>query len=102
MAVLFISEYAEQARDLRGYLVAAGQEPTLAEQQVAIGGSSTQSAALNAKTAFVRVHTDAVCYVAFGTNPTASSSQKRLAANSTEFFGVPAGKAFKVAVIQGV
>lgn len=102
MAVLFVSEYAEQARDLRGYLVAAGQEPTLAEQQVAVGGSSTQSAAFNAKTAFVRVHTDAVCYVAFGTSPTASSSQKRLAANSTEFFGVPAGKAFKVAVIQGI
>jgi len=69
--------------------------------QVAIGGGSTQSAALNANTAFVRVHTDAICHVAFGTNPTSSSSQKRLAANSTEFFGVPAGKAFRVAVISG-
>ena len=101
MAVLFISEYAEQARDVRGYLVAAGQEPTLAEQQVAIGGTSTQSAPLNAKTAFVRVHTDAVCHVAFGSNPTSTPSQKRLAANSTEFFGVPAGQAFRIAVISG-
>ena len=101
MAVLYISEYAEQARDLRGYLVAAGQEPTLAEQQVAIGGGSTQSASLNAKTAFVRVHTDASCHVAFGTDPTASTAQKRLTANATEFFGVPAGKAFRIAVISG-
>lgn len=101
MAVLFISEYAEQVRDLRGYLVAAGQEPTLAEQQVAIGGTSAASSALNAKTTFVRIHTDAICHVSFGTAPTAATTTKRLAANSTEFFGVPVGKAFKVAVITG-
>lgn len=96
MAVLFISEYDNVARDNVG-MVQAGQEPSITTQTVAIGAGSTQSNAFNANTKFVRIHTDAICSVAFGANPTASATTARLAAGQTEFFGVRPGH--KVAVI---
>lgn len=99
MAVLYISEYQEQVLDLAGRHVLAGKEPAIAEQHVAIGASSAASAAFNANTSFVRVHTDAICSILFGTSPTAVATSKRMAANTTEFFGVQPGASVKVAVI---
>jgi hypothetical protein len=57
-----------------------------------------QSAAFNAKTCFVRLHTDAVCSLKFGTNPTASATTARIAAGQTEYHGVPVDRAYKVVV----
>jgi hypothetical protein len=98
MAVLYITEYAWMAS-----VPNAGpqmpMEPPVAEQTVAIGGTSAQSATFNAKTRFVRLHTDAICSVEFGTNPTATATDGRLAANQTEYRGVPEGGTLKVAVI---
>lgn len=98
MAVLFVTEYSTM-----GQAPNSGpqmpQEPVLAEQVVAIGGGSVSSAAFNAKTRFIRLHTDAICSVSLGTAPTASSTTGRMAANQTEYRGVPEGGAFKVAVI---
>lgn len=71
--------------------------PPVAEQVVAIGVASAQSAAFNAETRMVGIHADAICSVAFGVNPTAVATNRRLAANSTEYFEVIAGH--KVAVI---
>lgn len=72
--------------------------PALATQTVAVGVSSTQSAAFNASTSLIRVHTDVACSVQIGgTNPTATSSSMRMAANQTEYFFVKAGD--KLAVI---
>ena len=73
--------------------------PALADQTVAIGGSSAASAFLNVRTRVVRLATDATCSVAFGTTPTATVTTMRLAAGAVEYFGVPAGGNFKVAVI---
>lgn len=105
MATLYISEYRFIAYvPLNGaYTQAPGQapqEPALVEQTVGITGSSTQSAPFNVYTALVRVHCDAVCSVAFGTNPVAATNMKRLAANQTEYFGVTPGQ--QLAVIQNV
>jgi hypothetical protein len=98
MAKLYISEYAEAPIGYNGQMLAAGKEPSVTEQTpVVIGAGSLQSAAFNAKTKFVRIHTDAICSVAFGTSPTATANSKRLAANSTEYFGVTPGD--KLAVI---
>lgn len=97
MAVLYISEYDRQCIDYLRLSVPAPQEPSIAEQSVAIGGTSTQSSAFNAKTKFVRLHTDAICSVMFGANPTAVITAKRMAAGQTEFFGVRPGD--EVAVI---
>jgi len=97
VAVLYIQEYAELGRDGNARTIQAGQEPPLASQTVAIGGASVQSSAFSAKTHLVRIHTDAICSVKFGANPTVTATDARIAANSTEFFGVLPGD--KVAVI---
>lgn len=73
--------------------------PPIAQQTVAIGVSSAQSVALDAKTTLVRVHCDAVCCIEFGANPTAvAQASMRLVANQTEYFGLGVG-AGKIAVI---
>jgi hypothetical protein len=89
MGKLYIAEYPTLDRT----------EPPLAEQVVAIGGGSLQSAAFQKTTRAVRLHCDAICSVAFGTNPVATATHKPMAARQTEFFPVPQGQAFKVAVI---
>lgn len=99
MAVLFITEYARQGRDAGGRNMVVAEEPPLANQTVAITAGTVQSSAFAAGTAFVRVSTDAVCSIEFGTNPTASATTRRLPANTTEYFSVPQGLAYKVAVI---
>jgi len=97
MATLYIKEYQYVASTRQQSYVQIGQEPPVAEQTVAIGGASAQSAAFNANTQYVRLHTDAICSVAFGANPTATISNGRMAANQTEYFGVVPGQ--KLAVI---
>ena len=62
----------------------------MAEYTVNISGSSTQGPLFSIYTALVRVHTDSICSVAIGNNPTATTTNKRLAANQTEYFGVGA------------
>lgn len=93
-----ITEYSDLAAARSGHPVIAGQEPALAVQEVAIGGASAQSNAFNTATAFVRVHADAACRVAFGADPTALAGSTRLPANGTEYFGVK--PEHKIAVIQ--
>lgn len=74
------------------------QAPAVAEQTVAIGGASAQSAAFNAATKIIRVHTDAICSIKVGgTNPTATATTMRMAAGQVEYFGVAPGD--KIAVI---
>jgi len=99
MATLYITEYAELEIGPAGRVGQMPMEPPLAEQTVAIGGTSAQSLAFNASTRFVRLHTDAICSVEFGTNPTATGTTGRLAASQTEYRGVPKGQSYKVAVI---
>lgn len=94
MAVLYITEYP--ALEVSGLPVAI--TPPVAEQTVAISGSSTASSAFNANTGLVRLHTDAICSVEFGGAPTATATTMRLAANQTEYFVVHSGQ--KVAVIS--
>jgi hypothetical protein len=98
MPTLDITEYKELAQAGRGHLVMAGQEPSLLNQQVTIGVSSAQSAALSDVTRFIRVHTDSSCRIAVGSNPTASAQSMRLGAGGTEYLGVLPG--LKIAVIE--
>jgi hypothetical protein len=57
------------------------------------------SSAFNAATTYVRIHTDAICSISFGTAPTATTSTMRMVAGQTEYFAVPVGRSFKVAAI---
>jgi len=96
MAVLYINEFSVTGGrsnfDIQGALVAP-----IVSQTVAITAGSVASAAFNTNTNFVRVNTDAVCSVAFGSAPTATAAKMRLAQNQTEYFSVNPGD--KVAVI---
>ncbi len=103
MAVLYISEFAELAIGPAGRVGQVPQQPPIVEQAIAEGGSSVQSSAFNASTRIVRLHTDGICAIEFGTNPTAvvagTTGTARMAANQTEYYGVPVGGLYKVAVI---
>lgn len=99
MATVYITEYALMPLDQNNRNVPIGYEPALAYQTVAIGAGSVQSAAFNSLTRFVRIHCDAICSIKFGTNPTAVTTETRLAANQTEFFGIQGDRTYKVAVI---
>lgn len=92
MPTLWITEFASGGPDSRGTELQAGKLPTLGTQAVTISGTSAQSAALNAKTRFVRVVADTVCYVTAGDNPTATTSNMRLPADAPEYFAVTPGQ----------
>jgi hypothetical protein len=98
MAILDITEYSELALTGRGQLVMSGQEPSLLNQQVAIGATSQQSSAFSDTTRFIRIHADASCRVAIGASPTASPASMRIGAGGTEYLGVRPG--LKLAVIS--
>ena len=104
MATLYITEFQAIASPAigasqAGSNIQAMAQPPLAEQTVSIAAGSAQSSAFNVNTCIVRLHTDAICSVEFGTNPTSTAAKARMAANQTEYFGVPQGQSYKVAVI---
>lgn len=96
MAKVYITEHPFPRYHL-GAPLPVLMHPPLASQTVVNTGATTQSAAFNADTKIICIHTDSICSVEFGANPTATTASRRLAANSTEFFEVGAGH--KVAVI---
>lgn len=96
MATLYVAEFSAMATHKLSHALIA-QQPPVTEQTVSIGMSSTQSSAFNSATRMIRVHTDAICSILVGADPTATSSKMRMAANQTEYFGVQAGD--KIAVI---
>jgi hypothetical protein len=95
---LYIAEHKSLAQDKFGNPLNSGIQPPLAEQKLTISGTSGQSAAFNAGTSIIRVHTDAICSILIGNNPTATANNARLAAGQTEYFSVIAGD--KLAVIS--
>lgn len=98
MAVLDVCEYTTLSKDQDSRQIQCGNEPALAFQQVAIGGSSVACAAVfNERTRFIRVHADAVCRIQIAATPVAAATTLRLAAGATEYFGVTPGH--KIAVI---
>lgn len=100
MAVLYVAEFGSIGGQ-SNFPVEAAQVPPIAEQTVSIGGGSTTCAnPFNKNANFVRISVDAICSIAFGTAPTATTGNMRMNANSTEYFSVPAGANFKVAVIS--
>jgi hypothetical protein len=97
MSKLYVTEYATLAQ--ANGIGQAAQAPALAVQVLDFSSAHKESAAFNAKTTFVRLHTDAVCCIQFGTAPTAvSGTDARMAADQTEYFGVPVGQSYKVSV----
>ena len=96
MATIYITEYASLAP--MGTPTSIAQDPPVANQTKAIGGTTAQSNAFASNTRLIRVHTDAICSIEIGADPTATTVTRRLAANQTEYFGVKGGD--KLAVIS--
>jgi|SRR6267154_2354170 len=97
MATLYITELKSIIFAGNQAVLAPASNTITAEQDVAIGGSSVQSAAFAATTNFVMVNCDSACSLAWGANPTAVTTAHRLGANETRFYGVIPGQ--KLAVI---
>ncbi len=98
MAKLYVTEFVG-ADEKTNVLVPVPKTAGLTQQTpVTISGTSAQSAAFAAGTSLIRVHTDAICSIAFGDNPTATTNNLRMSADQTEYFAVVPGS--KIAVIS--
>jgi hypothetical protein len=98
VAYLYLTEFSALGRDLQGVTVLAGDMPPVAEQQLAIGASSVQSAAFSTRTQYLMVHCDATCSIAIGSNPVAVATAHRLGAGERLFYSVSPGQ--QLAVVQ--
>lgn len=106
MTTLYITEFASLAQDTTaGGGVLLAKWPYVAKQTLSNTGGSTPSNPFNAATRFIRVHTDAICSIVIGNAgqtagvavaPTATTSDARMAANSTEYFAVSPGDKLSV------
>jgi hypothetical protein len=101
MATLYVAEYAG-LMETTGGIGQVPREPPLAEQTIAISGSSTPlTNPFQTATSVVRIETDAICSIKFGPNgaTVATTGNQRFAANQTEYKAVPRGQSWTVAVI---
>lgn len=97
MATLRIQEYGGLRHHFHPMQVPS-TPPTTVQTPITIGVASVQSAAFAAGVNLVEVSTDAICSVAVGgTNPTATTNNTRLPADTIIYFGVRPGE--KLAVI---
>jgi len=96
MGKLYITEYSNTIKTAWSDIAL---EPAIVDQTPVTYGATTQSAAFNNTTGIVRLHTDSICSINFGTNPTATTNNRRMNANTTEYFCVPVGAGYKVAAI---
>jgi hypothetical protein len=108
MAFLYLSEYSEAAISRNGVNLPVGQEPSIDQTPIAIGDSAEQSEPFQPSTQFIRVEVDATCSIVIGPatgehpvyqSPLATINNKRLVADSAEYFGVPPGKGYCLSVI---
>lgn len=88
MSTAYVTEFTALGTHLTGGQIA--QMPPVAEQKVTFT-TTTQSSAFNTSTRFIRVHPTSICSISIGSNPTATTSTMRLAADQVEYFGVTGG-----------
>lgn len=96
MSTMYISEYASAGR---GGLIPVADEPAIADQKITFTGTAGTSAVFANATSMIRVHVDGIASIVFGTNPTATTSGKRMAASQTEYFTVPQGFSYKISAV---
>lgn len=101
MAKLYITEFSGMAVDQSRHYVpivdATRGVLENASSPITIAAGHAESAAFNAATTIIRVHTDAICSIFISAAGTAAAATNaRMAANSTEYFGVRAGDILSV------
>lgn len=98
MARLYVTEFGAFTVDAGGLVQIAKTNVVIDQTPIAIGAGSLQSSAFSAGSRYVRVHSDAICSIAFGSNPVATVNNMRLATNQTEYFAINAGDSLAVIV----
>jgi hypothetical protein len=105
MTTLYISEFASVAQDIgRGAgILKVLPMPPIAQQTVAIGDASEESAPFSSETHVIRVVSDTTCSIVIsrgkpaGGAPVAALTHMRIAANAApEIFGVQPGSVLAV------
>ena len=70
-------------------------------QSIAVAATSAATSnAFDAETTIVRISTTTNCYIAFGSSPTATTSDVLMPAGTTEYFKVPVPGTSKLAAIR--
>lgn len=100
MATLNIIEFKKLGRDENGNIIPVAEVPYIAEQNVTYT-TTTQSAAFQGSTKFVRLVADADAYVKFDASPTATVTSMRLASGHPEYFSLHNVESIKVAAYDG-
>ena len=100
MATLNITEFMHPDQDDSKSGVILAVLPVVTSDTVTFT-TSTQSSAFDDTTSCVRIVASADCYVAFGTNPTATTDSVYLPAGVVEYFFVPKGQSYKIAAYDG-
>jgi hypothetical protein len=98
---LYVTEFPSASVD-HGAGVPVAFAPSVGgiNNNVTISGTHAESSAFGTNTRLVRLHTDTICYVKFGTAPVAVTvTDARMAANQTEYFAVQPGGGMKVSVV---
>jgi len=99
MSKLWITEFQSVGPANSAVKAPIANHPPVATQTPITLGASAQSAFFSPATTFVRLRADAICHYVVGVNPTATTNDTPLDANSAEHIGVPAG--MRLAVILG-
>src|SRR5579862_7000168 len=100
MSTLYVTGFVTQGMDLNGRPLSVATLPVTEQQTVSITATTVSSTAFQNNTNLVRLHSDTTCSFSFGTSPTATTTNARMAANQTEYFSIPGGLSYKVAVIS--
>ena len=90
MATAYIEEFEEMAKDKYGNVLQIGKQPAIATQTVTFT-TTTESAAFNASTNFVKITVDAEAhykFAAYPTTATATTSHPQMQADREYWFGV--------------
>lgn len=88
---VYVSEFTRLTVDDNGARLPCPPVPAAAEQAVAVGGSSAQSAAFGANVRFVQVHATEPAGLAFGADPTAVDNRHVIGEGETRWYAVVPG-----------
>jgi hypothetical protein len=88
MTKAYISEYEFLGSADGGMAPQISQEPPIASQVVDYTSGVTASNAFSSQTKYIAISVDSICSFLVGSNPTATTSNFRLAADSILFVGV--------------
>lgn len=90
MAKAYINEY-ESLPSMSGGLPQLAAEPAAVVQTPVSFSTTTQSAAFSARTRYIGVSVDAICSYRVGNNPTATTGDFRLPADTLLYLAVQSG-----------